>query len=259
MSERISDGAGEVVEFSEVDLGGAAARKNKPWTAIITNKISAIHIAGQTLQPPPMSHDMIDIPFKSHESNQRLQILDLEKSYVMTNLMKMKSWSPYVVGTGIGILSWFTFLTAGNALGISTAFESSAAIAERQLVQEVAAQNPFFEKKSPKIDWGWMLVAGVFIGALLSSKLSGDRDANSVPPLWADRFGSSTVIRMVGAFSGGLLMMLGARLAGGCTSGHGISGSLQLAVSSWLFVAIAFPAGIATAFLLFARKKPSHV
>lgn len=173
----------------------------------------------------------------------------------MRNVLIIRSWSPYVVGAGIGILSWFTFLTAGNALGVSTAFESTAAIAEQQISPEMATTNPFFEKKVPKIDWGWMLVLGVFVGALVSSKLSGDRCSEIVPPLWADRFGSFSMKRFIAAFIGGLLMMLGARLAGGCTSGHGISGSLQLAVSSWLFVVVAFPAGIFTTQLLFARKK----
>jgi len=102
-------------------------------------------------------------------------------------------------------------------------------------------------------------VVGVFAGAWISSKLSGDRHAETVPPLWADRFCSSVAKRFVAAFAGGLLMMLGARLAGGCTSGHGISGSLQLAVSSWMFVAVAFSTGILTANLFFRRKNQSHV
>lgn len=177
----------------------------------------------------------------------------------MKSPLSMLSWSPYVVGAGIGVLSWFAFLTAGNALGITTAFESTVAIAEQQLLPQLAASNPFFEKKTPKIDWGWMLVVGVFVGSYLSSKFSGDRNSETVPPLWAARFGSSNVKRFAASFLGGLLMMLGARLAGGCTSGHGISGSLQLAVSSWLFVAIAFPAGIATSAILFGRKRQNHV
>jgi uncharacterized membrane protein YedE/YeeE len=175
------------------------------------------------------------------------------------NPLKMKSWPPYVVGAAIGILSWFTFLSAGNALGITTAFETTAAICEQQFLPDAAEANPLFTKKPPKIDWGWMLVVGVFAGAWISSKLSGDRHAETVPPLWADRFGSSVTKRFVAAFAGGLLMMLGARLAGGCTSGHGISGSLQLAVSSWMFVVVAFSAGIFTANLFFRRKSQSHV
>ena len=46
-------------------------------------------------------------------------------------------------------------------------------------------------------------------------------------------------------------MGFGARWAGGCTSGHGISGMLQLAVSSWLAATSFFVGGIATAMLIF--------
>jgi uncharacterized membrane protein YedE/YeeE len=47
------------------------------------------------------------------------------------------------------------------------------------------------------------------------------------------------------------LLAYGARLAGGCTSGHGISGALQLSVSSWIALACFFIAGVATAMLLY--------
>ena len=45
--------------------------------------------------------------------------------------------------------------------------------------------------------------------------------------------------------------MLGARIAQGCTSGHGISGALQLAVSSWLFVAVFVATAIAAAMAIY--------
>jgi hypothetical protein len=48
--------------------------------------------------------------------------------------------------------------------------------------------------------------------------------------------------------------MFGARLAGGCTSGHGISGSLQLALSGWVFFASVFVSGILTALMLFGKE-----
>ena len=54
-------------------------------------------------------------------------------------------------------------------------------------------------------------------------------------------------------------MVLGARIAGGCTSGHGISGTLQLALQSWLFIALAFVVAIATAFLMFGKAGRHHV
>lgn len=93
---------------------------------------------------------------------------------------------------------------------------------------------------------------------LLSSE--GDRTNLKIPPdLWQWRFGDSVAKRFIAAFLGGALMMFGARLAQGCTSGHGISGSLQLAVSSWTFVVVFFAMGIATAFLMFGKEGMKHV
>lgn len=172
----------------------------------------------------------------------------------MPNPLTMKSWSPYLVGALIGVLSWFTFATAKHPLGITTAFETTAAIAQQQLVPAMTESNSFFTEKSPKIDWGWMVVVGALIGAFVSSRLSGDHTDPVVPTTWQSRFGNSRAVRYAWSIAGGIIMMVGARLAGGCTSGHGISGSLQLAASGWLFVGVVFPAGIATAWLLFGRQ-----
>lgn len=124
---------------------------------------------------------------------------------------------------------------------------------------QVEKTNEFYSAKaekgeSPKIDWEWMLVLGVFIGAFLSSLFSGDRTTEKVPALWRWRFGDSVAKRFAVAFLGGGLMMFGARLAQGCTSGHGISGALQLAVSSWTFVVAMFAVAVGTTFLLYGRE-----
>lgn len=182
----------------------------------------------------------------------------------MANPFLQKSWSPYLVGAGIGVLSWFAFATADKPLGITTAFENTAALAQKAVVPQVEETNEFYAAKaekgeSPKIDWEWMLVLGVFIGAFLSSLFSGDRTTEKVPALWRWRFGDSVAKRFAVAFIGGGLMMFGARLALGCTSGHGISGALQLAVSSWTFVVAMFAVAVGTAFLLYGREGRSHV
>jgi uncharacterized protein len=166
-----------------------------------------------------------------------------------------RSWSPYAVGVGIGVLSWFAFATADRGLGITTAFEHTAALVVAALEPSARASNPYFEDHTPVVDWEWMLVVGVFLGSLLSSKLAGDRRHPLVPPLWRERFGASVGLRMGLAFVGGLVMMLGARLARGCTSGHGITGTMQLAVSSWIFIVTAFIAAVATALMLFGRPR----
>jgi uncharacterized protein len=181
----------------------------------------------------------------------------------MSNPFTQPRWSPYVVGAAIGVLSWFAFWSADHPIGITTAFENTAAVAAQSVSSE-AEDLAYFrakaaEGKTPKIGWEWMLVVGVFLGALASAWMSGDRTRMQVPELWRWRFGDSVGLRFTAAFFGGLLMMLGARLAQGCTSGHGISGTLQLAVSSWVFVLVLFAAGTATAFVLFGKEGARHV
>ena len=52
------------------------------------------------------------------------------------------------------------------------------------------------------------------------------------------------------AFLGGFVMVLGARIADGCTTGHGISGIAQLAVGSSVAVAAMFAGAIVVAMLM---------
>jgi uncharacterized membrane protein YedE/YeeE len=177
----------------------------------------------------------------------------------MGNILTAKSWSPYVVGVAIGVLSWFAFASADHPLGISSTFETTAALGAQIAAPSRSQDNSFLAKHTPRIDWEWMLVLGVFLGSLTSSLISGDRKAFTVPPMWRKRFGASRSKRLAVAFLGGMIMMLGARLAGGCTSGHGISGNLQLAVSSALFSVMFFGFGVATVFLLYGEKGETHV
>lgn len=162
-------------------------------------------------------------------------------------------WSPYAVGAGIGVLSWFAFATVDRGLGITTAFEYAAALTSRAISPGSAASNSYFADHAPTIGWEWMVVLGVLLGSLLSSWLSGDRKHAVVPMIWRRRFGDSVFVRMSAAFVGGAVMMLGARLARGCTSGHGITGAMQLAVSSWIFITVAFAAASLVALLMFGR------
>jgi uncharacterized membrane protein YedE/YeeE len=119
---------------------------------------------------------------------------------------------------------------------------------------DYVARNAYFSKFRPVVDWEWMLVVGLALGAFVSSRLSGDRLTEPVERLWRARFGASRRKRYLVAFVGGVILMFGARLAGGCTSGHGISGSLQLALSGWVFFASVFVSGILTALMLFGKE-----
>jgi uncharacterized membrane protein YedE/YeeE len=126
---------------------------------------------------------------------------------------------------------------------------------EQAVVPDHVADNAYFDKTKIKIDWQMFLVVGILMGAWVSARLSGDRRREKVPSLWRERFGDAVWPRYAVAFLGGALILFGARLAGGCTSGHGISGALQLAASGWTFFAAVFAAGVAATFAMLGKVR----
>lgn len=171
--------------------------------------------------------------------------------------MKNPRWNPYLVGALIGVLSMLTFSLANKPLGMSTGLaQASGACALPFLGREGVAANTYWAKAAvPAWDYGTLFLAGTFLGAFLSSVISGTFSLAAVPAVWAERYGSSVPKRLIWAFLGGFVILYGARLADGCTSGHGISGSLQLAVSSWFFFVVMFSSGILTAGLMYGRNR----
>lgn len=163
----------------------------------------------------------------------------------------MEQWSPYTCGIGIGLLSWISFVLSDKPIGCSTAYARTSGMIERMLRGDRVMERLYYQKFTPEVDWGWMLVFGIIIGSFLSSLLSGQFSIRWVPDQWAASFGTSAPIRLVVALAGGIIMGFGARWAGGCTSGHGISGTLQLAANSWLATLCFFISGIITAFTLY--------
>jgi uncharacterized protein len=160
-------------------------------------------------------------------------------------------WSPYVVGLGIGVLSWLAFLLSHHPIGVSTAYGKTMAMVERTVGGDRTVRRSYYQEHPPGIDWEWMLVAGLFVGALVSAHMSGDFSPKLLPERWKQAFGLAPLPRVLTAMAGGILIGIGARWAGGCTSGHGISGTLQLAVSSWVALLCFFAGGVATAFVLY--------
>ena len=156
----------------------------------------------------------------------------------------------------IGLIAWITFLFMQRALGVSTAFVrlfgflagivSTGYVTDSMYLSHYIAYRAVFE-------WQFAFVVGIFIGALISAKLTGIT-LSSIPYIWGERFGYNFKKRAAHAFVGGFLILFGARLAGGCTTGHGLSGALQLAVSSWMFLAFLFASGIIAAKIIYPAK-----
>jgi uncharacterized protein len=161
------------------------------------------------------------------------------------------AWSPYLVGALIGLLSMATFYFSNKPLSVSTAYARLAGMVGNLFSKGHTGNLKFYQDTKPKVEWQVMLVLGMLLGAVIAAATGGEIAAAWVPALWESRFGPGVALRLGVAFLGGVLLAYGARLAGGCTSGHGISGALQLSVSSWVALACFFIAGIATAMLLY--------
>lgn len=125
-------------------------------------------------------------------------------------------WSPYLAGALSGVVGILSVWFAGQYFGASTSFVRTAGLIEQLFGPERVAQMDYFIKVAPKIDWQWMFVLGIFLGAMVSAVTSGSFKLQAVPDMWAERFGTrSTAKRAVVAFVGGIVAMFGARLADG--------------------------------------------
>lgn len=169
------------------------------------------------------------------------------------------SWR--TAGIALGLL--LTLATAlVKPLGVSTQFVVTDAIVTHTVAPSFAESNPYLAKYAAKSDWlpgyGWMVVFGMLVGGAVTARLCRHRqprqDKGSMPALWQAQFGASTRKRNTAAFFGGVLLLFGARLAGGCTSGHMISGISQLALSSFIFGVVTFGAAILMAKYLYRER-----
>jgi uncharacterized protein len=168
-------------------------------------------------------------------------------------------WSPYLVGLGIGLLSILAFAIVDRPIGMSTQVSQASGACMLPIIGEQGVRaNAYWARHTPKWDYGMLFAVGTIAGALLSSVVSRSFRLEAVPTVWRERFGPGVGRRMLVAFIGAAVMLFGARMAGGCTSGHGISGSLQLALSSWTFFLTMFAAGVITALLVFGRGRASN-
>jgi len=125
-------------------------------------------------------------------------------------------WNPYLAGALSGLVSVFSVWLTGNFLGASTTFVRSAGLLEQVFAPERVEKMAYFAKNVPKIDWQWMFVFGIFIGALIAALTSKSFRWQGLPEMWQQRFGSNSHgKRAAVAFVGGAVAMFGARLADG--------------------------------------------
>ena len=122
-----------------------------------------------------------------------------------------------VAGAGISAVTLCLLFVLNRRLGISTGFDDVCSLVLRQ---------PYFRREAVRSGRGGRLpfLAGLVLGGALSAASGG-----GWTPTWSlgtfdQTIGFGPAGKLAWMFAGGLLIGFGTRLAGGCTSGHGIFG-----------------------------------
>jgi uncharacterized protein len=151
-----------------------------------------------------------------------------------------KAWSPYLAGIVIGTLQIPVFIYLHFSLGTSSSFGAITCFLNSFFAP--SSSSPCLETLKPLLQIG--IVIGIFLGALLSSSIAGTR-RSSISPAWERLLGTKSLSkRFTLAFLGGFFLLMGARIANGCTSGNGISGLALQFLGSYIVITSMFIAGI---------------
>ncbi|MCW9044251.1 MAG: YeeE/YedE family protein [Pseudopelagicola sp.] len=174
-----------------------------------------------------------------------------------------------------GVLLGFVFFLAVllvKPIGVSTQFVILDAIVADAVNPELITQtddgaytstNAYLAKSDGKyaknasnpLNYSFIFVIAMMIGAFISVKARGGigKDEARLPVVWYVNYGDTPVKRYAVAFVGGFIVLYGARLAGGCTSGHMMSGMMQTSLSGYIFAAGAFLAAVPVAMLVYKK------
>lgn len=153
-------------------------------------------------------------------------------------------WPPYAAGVVLGLVLILTFILVGNGVGASGMFASIAAAVGHGVAPGTTEANGYLGRMvsngaNPFASWIVVEVVGMAIGALLAAVSAG---RFRVQLDGARKVGVKPRIGM--ALGGGILAGSGSRIAAGCTSGIGLSGTAMLSVGGFVFLISFFLVGL---------------
>ncbi len=141
-----------------------------------------------------------------------------------------------LTGVGLAVLNSIVFLSAvtNRPIGASTSYPYVADVLMH------ATNNSYFTKIQTPGRWEVIFLLGAMVFAFFAAIAKGEFKLRLIYSNWEKSKGRSSMKRIIWAFVGGFVLIFGARMAGGCTSGHILSGGMQLAISSFIFAIFAF-------------------
>ena len=117
--------------------------------------------------------------------------------------------------------------------------------------------NEYFGKIKTPGNWEAIFLIGAVVAGLVMALVRKEFKLKLLHSNWTKFRGTSKINRVLWAFIGGFVLIFGARMAGGCTSGHVVSGGMQLAVSSLVFAVFVFAGLLLTGKYFYQMKKES--
>ncbi|KAK0391270.1 hypothetical protein NLU13_0771 [Sarocladium strictum] len=149
----------------------------------------------------------------------------------LTDKVPWAIFSGVVSGLFLGVAQFTSLLTRKSMVGISGSYEEAGGHLA-WLLKGLPSSSSSRPSAYSNIIFGASAILGAWTLNLAAPQLISE-PVGDVPSGMA--------------FLGGLLMTIGSRMAGGCTSGHGISGLSLLSTSSAVTMASTFAAGVLVA------------
>ncbi|MDR3542324.1 MAG: YeeE/YedE thiosulfate transporter family protein [Desulfosporosinus sp.] len=168
--------------------------------------------------------------------------------------MKLKIWSPWSAGVLLGLTATASYVLVDKTIGSSGGLESIDSLLLKLFHSNLANSMYFKFQMPPVLSFQILLFAGMLLGAFTSSIWSKDFKFRMMPDqLWTQIFGPSKLKRWSLIFIGGIIIEYASGIAGGCTSGLAISGTMQLSPAGLIFIVGLFVSGIITTKILYGR------
>jgi hypothetical protein len=194
----------------------------------------------------------------------------------MKDFIFQKQWGWKASGIALGIMFVLAVIIV-KPIGVSTQFVILDGMIWKTFSNEIVVKdvntksgysspNAYLNKSGGKyaknvanpLNYSFVFVIAMALGGFLASKLQNKEkspDDFTTPPVWRENFGDNAGKRYLFVFVGGVLVLIGARLAGGCTSGHMMSGMMQTSISGYLFSLGVFATAIPVAIIMYRRGR----
>ncbi len=194
----------------------------------------------------------------------------------MKNILFQKEWNWKISGISLGLVFLIAVIFV-KPIGVSTQFvildgiiwnsiSDNVVVENESASSGYSSSNAYLNKSGGKyaknianpLNYSFIFVLAMALGGFVAFRLQSNKDSKTKlvnNEIRECRFWNSNGKRYIAAFIGGFIVLIGARIAGGCTSGHMMSGMMQTSLSGYLFTLGAFIVAVPVAIFLYKEEK----